>query len=206
METNRLANAMLVMTGTVPHTRGHPYFRIDGGATAEQIKAINTALKTLLGTDDVDDPCRLMRLAGTVSYPPPDKIARGYVPELTTLHVRKDAPAYTVEQLLAAAGVTSKPEEPLGSPEYDAETISDARKGAYGQSALAEMVSRTRRRPGRLAQQRGRQVRLQGRTAGRRRLPERTRRLRPSRRRGAVLGRQVKGQGPWAKRNDRTRH
>ena len=62
---------MLVVTGTVPHKRAHPYFRFSGVVTeAGQQKAVNAALKTLLDTDDVDDACRLMRLAGCISYPP----------------------------------------------------------------------------------------------------------------------------------------
>ncbi len=69
MKANKLVNAMLVVTGTVPHKRAHPYFKLAGTVTAEQMKAVNIALKTLLGTDNVENPCRLMRLGGTVSYP-----------------------------------------------------------------------------------------------------------------------------------------
>ena len=96
---------MLVVTGTVPHKRAHQYFRFSGAVTeATQQKAANVALKTLLDTDDVDDACRLMRLAGCINYPSDDKIGRGYIPELVTLHIRKDAPAYTVEHLTGLTG------------------------------------------------------------------------------------------------------
>ena len=84
---------MTVMTGHTPHYRAHLWFRLEGCATADQLEAVNAALKKLLGSDDVEDPGRLMRLAGTVSYPKPDKVARGYIPELVTLHIRKDAPS-----------------------------------------------------------------------------------------------------------------
>jgi RecA-family ATPase len=108
--TDTLQNALLVMTGRTPHERGHPYFRFSGVVTeAAQQKAANVALKTLLDTDDVDDACRLMRLAGCINYPSDDKRERGYVPELVTLHIRKDAPAYTVEQLTGLTGKTSNP-------------------------------------------------------------------------------------------------
>jgi hypothetical protein len=40
--------------------------------------------KVLLGTDAVQNPDRLVRLAGTVNYPPIDKQERGYIPELVT--------------------------------------------------------------------------------------------------------------------------
>ena len=48
-----------------------------------------------------------MRLAGTINYPTKDKLGRGYVAELVTLHIRKDAPAYTVGQLTGLAGKSS---------------------------------------------------------------------------------------------------
>jgi hypothetical protein len=112
---------MFVMTGRTPHERGHPYFRIAGNVTRDQVREINIALKTALDTDDVEDVCRVMRLAGTVSYPPPDKVARGYIAELVTLHIRKNAPAYTVDQLLALAsdstGKTSSTTNPFGFPD-----------------------------------------------------------------------------------------
>ena len=55
-----------------------------------------------------------MRLAGTVSYPPPHKVERGYVPELVTLHIRKNELAYTVEQLLGLVGAdTGKSSSPF---------------------------------------------------------------------------------------------
>ena len=100
---------MIVMTGRTLHERGHPYFKLAGIATKDQVHDANIALKRLLGTDDVEDVCRVMRLAGTVNYPTAARIERGYVPELVTLHIRKDAPAYTVEHLTGLAGKTSNP-------------------------------------------------------------------------------------------------
>ena len=50
-----------------------------------------------------------MRLAGTISYPTPEKVERGYIAELVTLHIRKDAPTYTVEQLTGVTGKASGP-------------------------------------------------------------------------------------------------
>ena len=109
LKEKNLPTSMLVMTGRTPHERGHPYFKLAGVATREQLLAVNIALKTLLGSDDVEDVCRVMRLAGTISYPPTDKVERGYIAELVTLHIRKDAPAYTVEHLTGLAGKTSSP-------------------------------------------------------------------------------------------------
>ena len=103
LKEKRLLPSMTVVTGRTPHLRAHLCFRLEGPATPDQLKAVNAALKVLLGSDDVQDPARLMRLAGTVNYPKPDKVARGYVAELVTLHIRKDAPAYPVERLTALA-------------------------------------------------------------------------------------------------------
>ena len=88
-----LSPSMTVVTGRTPHFRAHLWFRLEGALTADQVEAVNAALKVLLGSDDVQDPARLMRLAGTISYPKPDKVARGYITELVTLHIRKDAPS-----------------------------------------------------------------------------------------------------------------
>ena len=109
LKEKNLLTAMTVVTGNTPNFRAHLYFKISGKATKDQVHDVNTALKKWLGTDDIQDPCRVMRLAGTVSYPPPDKVARGYIPELVTLHPRKNAPSYSLEQLLGFAGKTSGP-------------------------------------------------------------------------------------------------
>ena len=103
LKEKNLPPSMTVVTGRTPHLRAHLYFKLAGCATADEVKAANTALKTLLGSDDVQNPARVMRLAGTINYPTTDKVARGYVAELVTLHIRKDAPAYTVEQLTGLA-------------------------------------------------------------------------------------------------------
>jgi hypothetical protein len=94
-----LKPAIIVVTGTVPCLRAHLYFKLKGGATPDQLRAANVALKTLLGTDAVQNPDRLMRLAGTVNYPSPDKQGRGYVAEMVRQRLTSDAPTYTIEQL-----------------------------------------------------------------------------------------------------------
>ena len=69
LEEKNFRPSMLVMTGRTPHRRAHLYFKLAGNATKDQVRNANIALKTLLGTDDVEDVCRVMRLAGTVNYP-----------------------------------------------------------------------------------------------------------------------------------------
>ncbi len=74
---------MRVTTGTVPHRRDHLYWRLDepvGNLKAWEEQ--QRALVTLLDADKaVVDPARIMRVAGTVSYPSSKKISRGYIEE-----------------------------------------------------------------------------------------------------------------------------
>jgi AAA domain len=91
----------IITTGTVPHLRKHLYFRIKDGITdMDKLRAANIALRDLLGSDDVQNPARLMRLAGTVSYPSEKKRAKGYISEVTKLRTNLSARSVTAEQLI----------------------------------------------------------------------------------------------------------
>ena len=75
-----------VTTGTVPNRRVHPYWRLESptrnlNAWAAQQKALAAAFNG----DEMSNADRVMRLAGTVNYPSPKKIERGYVIERTVL-------------------------------------------------------------------------------------------------------------------------
>ncbi len=81
---------IIVTTGTIPHERRHAYWRLaepcqDLHLWRETQKLIASKLKT---DSSVCNPSRIMRVAGTVSYPSKPKLTRGYVPELVTLKVR----------------------------------------------------------------------------------------------------------------------
>ena len=81
---------ILVTTGTTPHERRHVYWRLsepcqDLNLWRETQKLIASKLET---DPSVRNPSRIMRVAGTVSYPSKSKLTRGYVPELVTLKVR----------------------------------------------------------------------------------------------------------------------
>jgi hypothetical protein len=102
-----LKPAVVVTTGTIPHPRRHLYFKLDGDVTPEKLKAANTSLMKLLGSDAVHNTSRVMRLAGSISYPPPRKRERGYVIELVALHTASDARAYQVDHFIGLAGETS---------------------------------------------------------------------------------------------------
>jgi hypothetical protein len=62
--------------------------------------------------DNVIDPPRLMRLAGTVNYPPPHKIARGYKSELVELHCTQAGPIADEDFDFGGFDARSGPEQP----------------------------------------------------------------------------------------------
>jgi hypothetical protein len=99
-----LEPAIIVTTGTTPYPRDHLYFRIQGGiaSTAKQ-KAVNQALRDLLGTDDVHDPIRVLRLGGCVNHPTEEKVKRGYVAELVTVKAAQQPREYSIDELIGAA-------------------------------------------------------------------------------------------------------
>jgi hypothetical protein len=107
LKGNKLTPTIVVTTGTVPHVRRHLYFKLDGIVTPEQLRSVNTALMKLLGSDAVQNPGRIMRLAGTVNYPSPKKQERGYVAELVTLRIVSAAPAYKIDALIGLGTPTS---------------------------------------------------------------------------------------------------
>jgi len=57
LKDNKLTPALVVTTGTVPHVRRHLYFTLDGTVTPAQLRAANTALMKLLGSDAVRLDC-----------------------------------------------------------------------------------------------------------------------------------------------------
>ena len=83
---------IIVTTGTIPHGRRHAYWRLtepclDLPLWKERQKQIAVKFKT---DKAVVNPSRIMRIAGTVSFPNPAKLAKGYVPELVTMHERSN--------------------------------------------------------------------------------------------------------------------
>ena len=79
--------AMEVVTGTKPYLRNHVYFRFKN--PIEDMRQWTELQKLLIGhlkTDRVvHNPSRIMRCAGTVTYPPKKKIDLGYKSEVTKL-------------------------------------------------------------------------------------------------------------------------
>ena len=81
------SQSMEVVTGVVPHFRNHIYYRFSEPLTDMAVWSdLQTQLASYLGTDkSIHNPSRIMRVAGTVSYPSPSKIKRDYQIELTQL-------------------------------------------------------------------------------------------------------------------------
>lgn len=73
---------MTVTTGTVPSRRAHLYWELEEPVrNLDEWTMRQKGVSDQLLGDSVINPSRVMRLAGTVSYPPPKKVERGYVIE-----------------------------------------------------------------------------------------------------------------------------
>jgi hypothetical protein len=78
-----------VVTGTQPHLRCHYYWQFDVPLhDLAKWRVIQAGFAKAYGSDScVKNPSRLMRIAGTVSYPSPSKKAKGYEIERTELRI-----------------------------------------------------------------------------------------------------------------------
>ena len=78
---------MSVKTGTVPFIRGHCYWRLEEPVlNLDAWRQTQQAIANSLKTDEVViNPSRIMRVAGTVSWPSEKKKAKGYTDELVTM-------------------------------------------------------------------------------------------------------------------------
>ena len=79
--------SLTVKTGSTPHLRGHAYWELD--EPVYNLSAWTELQKAILGSLQTDpaihNPDRIMRLAGTVTWPDEKKRGRGYVPEISTI-------------------------------------------------------------------------------------------------------------------------
>ena len=83
---------IIVTTGTIPHERRHAYWRLvepcpELPLWTKRQKQIAEKFKT---DKAVVNPSRIMRVAGTISFPSSAKLAKGYIPELVTIHKRSN--------------------------------------------------------------------------------------------------------------------
>ena len=86
-----VAYSFAVTTGRVPNPRVHPYFELDEPVyNLEAWSRQQRAIADYFDSDPVIDPPRVMRLAGTVSYPNAKKAERGYHVEQVTIRTLYD--------------------------------------------------------------------------------------------------------------------
>ncbi len=100
-----------IITGSQPSLRLHAYFGMITPATDMSLwRESQKALISEFQTDaSIHNPSRIMRLAGTVSYPAPDKVARGYLPELVRLELCDEAtPLPSLQSVLKFAKPTPR--------------------------------------------------------------------------------------------------
>lgn len=101
---------LLVLTGRTPQTRGQLFIRIAPTTDLAAWEQLHERIVRLTGGDEnALGRNRLMRLAGTISYPSPKKVERGYVVEKTSAYP-VPAQEYVVADLLASVpGFPAKP-------------------------------------------------------------------------------------------------
>lgn len=108
---------LVVMTGLTPEPRGQVWIGIAPTSDMDLWKDVNGRSVHFCGGDkNALGTYRLMRLAGTVSYPSSGKQARGYITELTTSNYY-DAQIYRVEDLLNLFPAVSKLQPCSGKPQ-----------------------------------------------------------------------------------------
>jgi hypothetical protein len=74
-----------VQTGSVPENRVHAYWRFEGTTDLLAWTNLQKRIQAKYRTDSVFNPSRILRLAGTVSWPDEKKRDRGYTPEVSKL-------------------------------------------------------------------------------------------------------------------------
>lgn len=95
-----------VLTGTQPCTRPHVYWELE--EPTHNLVAWNATQKAIAATLKTDatvvNASRIMRVAGTVNWPKPQKQAKGYVQEVTrlTIYDEDDRPLVSLERMARA--------------------------------------------------------------------------------------------------------
>ena len=81
---------MSVKTGTTPFARGHAYWQLEEPVkNLDAWREVQKSIAASLQTDPaVINPSRIMRVAGTVSWPNKKKQEKGYIPELVTMRTQ----------------------------------------------------------------------------------------------------------------------
>jgi len=111
---------MSVKTGSIPFNRGHAYWQLEEPCyNLNAWRNVQKSIAASLQTDAaVVNPSRIMRVAGTVSWPNQKKQAKGYTPELVTMRTQfsTDRDPVPFERLMRAF---PKKEQPASSINID---------------------------------------------------------------------------------------
>jgi hypothetical protein len=114
---------MSVKTGTTPFSRGHAYWELEEPCqNMDAWKEVQKSIAASLQTDAaVINPSRIMRVAGTVSWPNKKKQDKGYVPELVTMRTEfsTDRDVQPFERLMRAFPKKELPNNQVGGIEID---------------------------------------------------------------------------------------
>jgi hypothetical protein len=112
-----------VKTGTKPFARGHAYWELEEPCqNMDAWKEVQKSIAASLQTDAaVINPSRIMRVAGTVSWPNKKKQDKGYVPELVTMRTEftNDRDPQPFERLMRAFPKKEMPNNQVGGIEID---------------------------------------------------------------------------------------
>ena len=97
---------MSVKTGSTPFNRGHAYWQLEEPCqNLDAWREVQKSIAASLQTDPaVINPSRIMRVAGTVSWPNQKKQDKGYVPEMVTMRTdfKDEREAQPIERLARA--------------------------------------------------------------------------------------------------------
>ena len=114
---------MSVKTGSTPFARGHAYWELEEPCqNMDAWKEVQKSIAASLQTDAaVINPSRIMRVAGTVSWPNKKKQDKGYVPELVTMRTEfsTDRDVQPFERLMRAFPKKEVPNNQVGGIEID---------------------------------------------------------------------------------------
>jgi len=132
-----------VLTGQHPCPRPHVYWELTEPETdLVAWKTRQQAIAATLKSDgSVVNPSRIMRVGGTVNWPKPKKIAKGYTQEVTELHIHAAADRPLVSADRMARAFLSAPTTPQSGAGFHIDTGDVDRKSA---DQYADILRRAR--------------------------------------------------------------
>jgi hypothetical protein len=112
-EFSEVKSTCFVLTGVVPGTRPHVYWELDEPSlNLTAWKTTQEGIAARFQSDSsVTNPSRVMRIAGTINWPGPEKVERGRVSEMTSLRVysEDERPLVTSMQMARMFPVKTAP-------------------------------------------------------------------------------------------------